>query len=998
MPNLASRARRFQQCFDNTLQPLEPRRLLAAQLPVDGEAVVAAPATMHSADKFWNNLDAMPAARGRLSDLNLLEFEPFTLNASAMRAKLARAPMEFTAAARNAPLEISIPTPEGKLARFNIQETYVLHPDLAAKFPDIKTYLGKGVDDPYANIRLDFTPLGFHASVFSPNGAYYVDPYFHLDQSVYASYFRMDARPNPLNVGAPMLDVDTPHDLAYLNSIANEIEEGNTVETTTGTQLRTYRLACAANGEYTQFFGGTVTAGLSAVTTAINRVNQVYENDLTIRLQLIANNNTIIYTNPATDPYVNNSNDINNNQSNLPVVIGEANYDIGHVFTTGSGGIAGLGVVGINGQKARGTTGLPSPTGDAFYIDFVAHEMGHQFGAPHSFNGINGNCSGNRSSVAAYEPGSGSTIMGYAGICGADDLQSFSHAYFLFDSQERILNFVDGSIPGVGTRTSTGNTAPTVDAGLNYAIPTGTPFILTGSASDPNGDSLTYAWEERDLGAAQALSAADNGASPIVRSRLPSVNNFRMVPPLGIVLAGLTSTIGEKLPTVARSAFRWRLTVRDNRAGGGGIQTDDMQINVVNTGASFAITNFNSSTTIDVGSTQTLTWNVAGTTASPISTPNVRITMSTDGGINFPIELAASTPNDGSFDFVVPNNVGGSVRFKVEGVDNIFFDINNTNITIQAAANISATPGQPDLLPGSDTGQFNNDNLTRLNNSNAGNVLQFDVPGTVPGATVNVLANGILVGTAVATGTTTTVTTNGSFTIADGAATIIARQTEPGKLQSGNSPSLGITIDTVAPVGALLAFNRNVGPQHQLQAFFTKDVSWSLSGSDLSVTNTSGGAGVGSPNFASYASNTATFTFPDRPLGTLADGNYSASVPAAAVQDIAGNSLVAPLSLNFFFLGGDANADRSVNISDFSVLASNFNLPANFSGGDFNYSGTVEIGDFAILAANYNVTLPPARPAAVSAPAATTRTFSAVPVGHSRIDEELLGDRDVLPA
>ena len=960
---------------------------------IDGDDLPVAKSTVHRADRVWQNLPALPQVRGLTTHFRLEAFQPFSLNPTELRRKLLSVPMENLARggvgyADNAK-EVSIPTPEGMLARFRIAESPILDPELAAKFPEIKTYAGFGVDDPAASIRLSFTPLGLHASVLSPGSSYYIDPYYHLNQSVYASYYRRDARPTDL--GWECLAHD--HDIAgAANPVPNtqpSPDDGNVVQTPSGTQLRTYRAAVAANGEYTQFWGGTVSAGLSAVTVAMNRVNQVYENDLSIRMTLVANNNLLIYTNPATDPYTNDTGALSQNQTNVDTVIGNANYDIGHVFTTGSGGIAGLGVVGVTGSKARGTTGLPNPSGDPFYIDFVAHEIGHQFGANHTFN--TSSAGGNRNGSTAYEPGSGSTIMAYAGITGPNsDLQPFSDPYFHFHSIQEIVTRSDNVIPGVGTRTNTGNTLPTVNAGPDFTIPASTPFALTGTATDPDGPTLTYTWEQRDLGAAQLLNAADNGFSPLFRSFLPTTNPTRMFPKLSSVLAGITAdNAGERLPTTNRQ-LNFRLTVRDNRLNGGATRADDVRLTVVNTGAAFAITNFNSGSSINANSQQTLNWNVAGTTANGINVANVKISMSTDGGQTFPFTLAASTANDGSETVTIPNVVTSLARFKVEAVGNVFFDINNASITVNSAPLISSDPGQPALLAVSDTGQFDNDHVTRFNNSSPAAALQFTVPGTIAGATVQIFADGNLIGSTVAAGATTTVVTNGAFTLPEGTSSITARQTEPGKLQSGASPTRALTVDSVAPTGGFLAFDRNVAP-HQLRVLFNEDVGWSLAGGDLSITNDTGGASAGAPS-VSFAANIGTFTFPGRPAGLLDRGNYSASIAAADVQDVAGNPLASSPSLAFFFLPGDANGDRSVTIADFSILAANFNQVGNFSAGDFNYSGTVEIGDFSILAAAFNTSLPTpgSLPRAASgfspggAPAGGRAVFSTLPVDEDR--------------
>ena len=412
---------------------------------------------------------------------------------------------------------------------------------------------------------------------------------------------------------------------------------------------------------------------------------------------LVANEDTIIFTDSATDGYTsdNASSLIGENQTKLDAVIGNANYDIGHVFdgrSSGGGfsfqGVATLGVVCRLSFKARGVSISRSlqPSAVLAYYS-TAHEMGHQFNATHTFNATTGNCLNQRTSSTAYEPGTGSTIMGYRFTCGAEDLMS-SDTYFHTASLEQIVNYITGASGNTcPTTTTTGNQTPTVDAGQNFTIPQNTPFSLTANGADPDGDALTYAWEEFDLGTAGPPNT-DDGSRPIFRSFAPTTSPSRTFPRITDIL-NHSQTFGESLPTTTRT-MNFHVTVRDNRSNGGGINSGAMQLNVTSASGPFAVTQPGADTW-QGGSSQTISWAVANTANAPVSCGAVRILLSTDGGFTFPIVLANNTPNDGSEMVTIPTTPTGSARVKVEAIGNVFFNISSSNFTIFGPANNTPT-------------------------------------------------------------------------------------------------------------------------------------------------------------------------------------------------------------------------------------------------------------------------------------------------------------------
>ena len=574
---------------------------------------------------------------------------------------------------------ISLPNPDGGFSDYKVYQNTTMHPDLAANFTDIKTYNAVSVDNKKEIVKLDITPHGFHAMILSPEkGTIFIDPYTKGNTENYQIYYRKDYK--------SFKD--------RFCSFSEHIEEvkNNTIDKSFGScELRTYRLALACTGEYAVAVGGgTVNGALAAQVTTMNRVSGLYERDLSITFTIIANNNLLIYTNAFSDPYTNNNGGamLNENQITINNIIGASNYDIGHVFSTGGGGIAGFGVVCSNFQKARGVTGSNNPQGDAFDIDFVAHEMGHQFRASHSYNN---SCSGNRESSTAYEPGSGSSIMGYAGIC-APNVQNNSDDAFHGISLEQIGNYITSSSGNsCAVKTPLSNNSPTItgtNIDNNITIPASTPFALTINATDADGDALTYSWDQLDNEITTQPPLASATSGPNFRSIEPSTSPTRYFPDLFKLALGVPNT-WEVLSSVSRT-LNFRAIARDNASGGGCNDHADVSINVDGNSGPFTVTAPNNpGDWWTVGVLQEITWDVAGTDIAPVSCGNVDILLSTNSGQSYPITLATNVPNAGSWTVIAPNNTTSTARVMIICSNGTFFDVSNNNHKIQAATGIN---------------------------------------------------------------------------------------------------------------------------------------------------------------------------------------------------------------------------------------------------------------------------------------------------------------------
>jgi hypothetical protein len=872
-------------------------RALAALLGAAFLAVAPASAGASSASRSadaYRAVSGTPAARhaGNPREVDPERFHAFTVDHRALRSVLADAPAQRPTARRGGDaLIVTLPGPDGKDERFAVQESAVLDEELAAAHPEIRTYAGVGVDDPTATVRMDLTPLGLHAAVRGAEGLWYVDPYYRDDRSLYVSYRREDLGES---VHGPLVEPEDVFEPEAIEPFVNGTPRaGGTV-----TQ-HTYRLALVTDPTYAAYFGAENV--LAAKATLMARVNQIYNDDVGVELQL---SNAVLPQGPdagqdpsgdalnldtmaemygpngpcgtapcytVEDPaQVSCDGDVlNSNITAIPQLMRGESFDIGHIaLGAPGGGVAELSAVGLT-FKSVGCTGIPTPVGDFFAVDYVAHEMGHQFGGNHTFAGVDRNCStGNRNDGAgsegpsargtSVEPGSGSSVMAYAGICDADDLQPHSDPYFSQRSIAEIVNhtvrtytalpeyqtvslrsfgagdafrlrngtqvssaiafgtgytaaaiqaaLAEIGIPGAevtpygtaealgaegfgiefgdavdrplvevvgadattdvtgfagetvkggpptnkGMSVTTSNHAPVVTAPAAATVPLRTPFTLTASGSDPDGDRLSYLWEQNDpnkpggtplvsnakatgplfrmFGQRAVVGPEDALQSPSPGSNVASADPSRTFPDLAQVLAGNTNAasgecpaapvtgeddppvapevvecFAEFLPTAAyvggtgvARLMHFRLTARDARNGGGGTGSADTTVRIDPTAGPFLVTSQATPSSVVADGPLAVTWNRANTDNATTNARSVRILLSTDGGATFPTVLADSTPNDDAETVTVPAGTEtASARIKVEAVGGVFFDVSDAPLTITAPVPPAPEPPAP---------------------------------------------------------------------------------------------------------------------------------------------------------------------------------------------------------------------------------------------------------------------------------------------------------------
>ncbi len=700
---------------------------------------------------------ALPATVQR--NFEPYKYTAYELDLPALKATLATAPMEFTAVAKQHPCRVAFPDANGRMETYAIVYTRVMEPALQAQFPDIRTYSGASLTTPGKRIRITTSPeWGLSAMIVrEDHGIDYVEPVAQGQFTYFMAYDRHDF-PQESRAALPTAAVD----INALQSLDEQRPQGRFAPVQpppvgsrgpleTPVTLKTYRFAAATTGEFSQDNGGTTASVLAKVTTTTNQLNEIYERDLSIRLELIAQESLILFLDPDTDPYTGTEVGGWLNQNSVAMVqkLGSSDkYDIGHVFARYLGGNAlGVGTLGscCTPSKGRGCSAGNTPYGDDFF-GVIGQEIGHQWDGYHTWNRCDG-LTEPFSDAERCEPGSGSTIMSYAGACSGDNVKGSSDLYYQVCSIVGIRNFVEnGDGATCGTNTVTANSRPAITPSsypASFFIPVRTPFELKGAATDVDGDALTYSWDETDTGPMAPLGSP-TGSSPLFRSFPPSSSPVRTFPRIQSIISN-SSSLTEVLPTYSRD-LTFCFVVRDN-AEGGGRALDTVSFKSTDLAGPFQVTVPNNSAVVwQVGEFQTVTWEVANTDGPQVKCKSVNVRLSLDNGLTYPITLAGNVPNVGRCCVLVPNNVSTTARVRVEAADNVFFDISNSGFKIQQPSQpgFSFCPGPLAALaclPGSFSTEISTSGV-----SGFADATTFSVTGLPAGATATFSPNPIVPG------------------------------------------------------------------------------------------------------------------------------------------------------------------------------------------------------------------------------------------------------------
>ncbi|HHM20573.1 MAG TPA: T9SS type A sorting domain-containing protein [Bacteroidetes bacterium] len=688
------------------------------------------------------------------------EYTVYQLDLDEMVNYLRQAPMEGTAEAKAGTFEVLLPMPDGSFERFMAWESPILHPDLAARYPMIKSYAGKSVEHPSWTARFGYSPAGFYAMVPSANGGALLERYATFQNKYYVCYRHSGFLVENLNVPIVKYIRDKEEgdsEQAVNTSAAAVSKDGGSMRGGGGegalAERRDYLFVLACTGEFGSAHGNDVPTVLGVLAEALATMNSLLERDIDVRFTMHPNNDQVVFLNPTTDPYQNANSGgalLGQNEDVLNDIIGQANFDVGHVYTGACNDVGGVvsGTVCATG-KARGVTCNFSSNVMATTLSIAAHEIMHQFSGGHTFNHCPGN-EGQFSSSSSWEPGSGSTILSYQGACGPSNIPGPATVQYHAGNVGEVWSYTHDQGGAICTNINpTSNHSPVVT--LNYDdgfyIPISTPFELEAHATDADGDDLTYSWEQMNRSPSVPLGQPA-GDAPSFRVYDHTLVPVRYFPRMATILNN-TSEIVEVLPAYSKN-LHFRCLVRDNNVleGAAGITWADVSFKATESAGPFVVTSPNSAADVwTAGEQVEITWDVANTDNDEVNCKSVNIYLSTNGGNTFDYLLLAGTPNDGSEVVTVPELVSSAVRLKIKAADNIFFDVSNANFQIKPAAGPFYSL---QLLPQYQRTCAPDINLVDVEvNAFAG----FDQPvelqivdGLPPGATVNFSQNPVMPG------------------------------------------------------------------------------------------------------------------------------------------------------------------------------------------------------------------------------------------------------------
>ncbi|WP_191600951.1 reprolysin-like metallopeptidase [Marinomonas algicola] len=653
--------------------------------------------TVETSEKLNNSLQSQPKIRQTPDNpeqetvisptpipLETTENSALTVDLNGLKSRL----LSLQDANRGEFKDIELPLPNGTFATYRFTLSSIAAKELLEKYPSMQAFKGVDINNPNNTGRFDIANQGFRG-MFNHNGKrIFIDPIAE-NSTRYSSYFSDDIGHIRKN---------------FIDEILKSQQTNKPTPQLKGSSsdsLRTFRLAITASYPYTEFhssqasnyFSDPKTVALEEIHTLVNRLNDVFQNDLSIKLELIGRQDELIITQASNDPFHGNSFlDLSVNQTFIDNTVGSQSYDIGHLLSTqAEAGIAGRAKLGSACQqetKAQGFTGIDTPTYDSEFFSFVAHEIGHQFNAEHTFSSTGTDCIDQLSLHSAYEPGSGSTIMSYAGSCGIDNLQNASDNYFHAHSIEQITNYITSGNGQCGTVTTSNNAHAFVDAGLDFVIPANTPFMLRGTANDSDNDLLSYTWEQLNLDS--GLPQSTSGDGPLFRSFPPSSSSVRYLPKLTSI-ANNTLTIGESYPTTSRT-LTFRITARQTTADPAnaafGTSYDDVDVIVDGQSGPFRITQPSTDVEWKLGETYMVTWDVANTDLTPVMCTNVDLLLSSSNGERFSdVFLEKNTPNDGQTTILISSDESHkNARLIIQCNDQRFFAMSQANINLNKAS------------------------------------------------------------------------------------------------------------------------------------------------------------------------------------------------------------------------------------------------------------------------------------------------------------------------